>query len=83
MSKSSNAYRNYCWRKWQAKYVTKQIYKLSSACTLWVPNECQINNAIDIQVQIEKKGKNKSREEIFYQMKGFFLLRSVVGSVFL
>ena len=24
------------------------------------------------QVQIEKKGKNKSREEIFYQMKGFF-----------
>ena len=33
------------------------------------------------QVQIEKKGK-KSREEIFYQMK-VFLLRSVVGSVFL
>ena len=25
------------------------------------------------QVEIEKKGKNKSREEIFYQMKGFFV----------
>ena len=24
------------------------------------------------QVQIDKKGKNKSREEIFYQMKGFY-----------
>ena len=33
------------------------------------------------QVQIEKKGKNKSREEIFYQMK-VFLFRSFVGSVF-
>ena len=37
----------------------------------------------ETQVQIEKKGKkNESREEIFYQMK-VFLLRSVVGSVFL
>ena len=27
------------------------------------------------QVQIEKKGKNKSREEIFYQMKGFFFVK--------
>ena len=33
------------------------------------------------QVQIEKKGENKSREEIFYQMKGF-LFKSVVTSVF-
>ena len=32
-----------------------------------------------LQVQIEKKGKNKSREEIFYQMKVFFLLRSVAS----
>ena len=36
------------------------------------------------QVQLEKKGKNKSREEIFYQMKVFLcLFISVVGSVFL
>ena len=34
------------------------------------------------QVQIEKTEKNKSRWEIFYQMKAF-LFRSVVGSVFL
>ena len=30
----------------------------------------------------KERKKNKSREEIFYQMKVFFLLRSVVGSVF-
>ena len=35
-----------------------------------------------VQVQIEKKEKNKSREEIFYQIIFFFLLRSVVRSVF-
>ena len=33
--------------------------------------------------RLKRKDKNKSREEIFYQMKVFFfLLRSVVGSVF-
>ena len=32
--------------------------------------------------RLKRKEKNKSREEIFYQMKGFFFLRSVVGSVF-
>ena len=41
-----------------------------------------LSKAMAIQVQIENKGKNKSRKVIFYQMKGFFLLRSVVGSVF-
>ena len=35
----------------------------------WLLFHCQ-----EWQVQIEKKGKkNKSREEIFYQMKGFFV----------
>ena len=32
--------------------------------------------------RLKRKEKNKSREEIFDQMKVFFLLRSVVGSVF-
>ena len=31
------------------------------------------NKAYDPQVQIEKKEKNKSREEIFYKMKVFFV----------
>ena len=37
---------------------------------------------VTIQVKIEKKGKNTSREEIFYQMKGFVLFRSVLRSGF-
>ena len=32
--------------------------------------------------RLKRKDKHKSREEIFYQMKGFFLLRSIVGSAF-
>ena len=31
---------------------------------------------------LKRKDKNKSREEIFYQMKVFFLFRSIVGSAF-
>ena len=33
--------------------------------------------------RFKRKDKKKSHEEIFYQMKVFFLLRSIVGSVFL
>ena len=32
--------------------------------------------------RLKRKDKNKSPEEIFYQMKVFFLLRSIVGSAF-
>ena len=32
--------------------------------------------------RLKRKEKNESREEIFYQMKVVFLLRSVVGSFF-
>ena len=36
-------------------------------------NELLVSQPKAQQVQIEKKGKtNKSREEIFFQMKGFF-----------
>ena len=40
-------------------------------------------NHIWNKYRLKRKDKKKSREEIFYQMKGFFLLRSIVGSVFL
>ena len=37
----------------------------------------------DSQVQIQKKGKNKNREEIFYQMKGFFFVKISCKKCFL
>ena len=59
------------------KYISKaySMSKLNNICML-SPNTKQL------QVQIEKKGKNKSHEEIFYQMKVFLSFRSVVRIVF-
>ena len=57
------------------------VAQVGQMANRWFRVAGYVDSILEQQVQIEKKGKNKSREEIVYQMKVFFF-RSVVGSVF-